>query len=139
MQMPRPASGPAASGAPASATSEVANDDADAAPPSVAGSAGKRTVAAMLTLAETTVRRHGLASALIAAGLVMRLLVQVAYQPAIVYIDTLKYLYDAWPGSDPVGYKVPLKMILAFGGSLSTVELIQHLLGIAIAITLYVV
>src|SRR5258708_10039597 len=107
MQMPRPASGPAASGAPASATSEVANDDADAAPPSVAGSAGKRTVAAMLTLAETTVRRHWLASALIAARLIMRRLVQAAYQPAIVYIDTLNHRYGACPASDPGAYNVP--------------------------------
>lgn len=93
----------------------------------------------MLTLAEETVRRHWLASALIAVGLVLRVLAQAAYQPAIVYIDTLKYLYDAWPGSDPVGYKIPLKMILALGGNLNTVELVQHLLGIAIAITMYVV
>jgi hypothetical protein len=92
-----------------------------------------------LTLAEVTVRRNWLATALLVGGFVMRVLVQAAYQPAIVYIDTLKYLYDAWPGSDPVGYKVPLKMILAFGGSLSTVEFIQHLLGLAIAVTLYAV
>lgn len=97
----------------------------------------KRVVA--LTLAKSTIRRHWLASALIVAGLVLRVLAQAAYQPAIVYIDTLKYLYGAWPGSDPVAYKIPLKMILALGGNLNTVELIQHLLGVAIAITLYVV
>lgn len=100
--------------------------------------ARKSTVVAMLTRAENVVKRHWLASALIVAGLVLRVLAQAAYQPAIVYIDTLKYLYGAWPGSDPVAYKVPLKMILALGGNLNTVELIQHLLGVAIAITLYV-
>ncbi len=167
MRMPQRASGPDASGAPASDTTDeapdahaesssdngaAANNGAAVSLNGHAGQAGQAeqtaqagrpvrrwTVSALLTLAESTVRRHWLASALIAAGLVMRLLVQAAYQPAIVYIDTLKYLYGAWPGSDPVGYKVPLKMILAFGGSLSTVEFIQHLLGIAIAITLYVV
>jgi hypothetical protein len=84
------------------------------------------------------VRVHWLASILIVAGIVLRALAQMAYHPAIIYIDTLKYLYDSWPGSDPVGYKIPLKLILLFG-DLGTVEFIQHLLGIAIAITLYVV
>jgi hypothetical protein len=93
----------------------------------------------MLTIVEDTVRRNWLASALIAAGIVMRLLVQAAYQPALVYIDTLKYLYGANPGADPVAYKIPLKMILALGGDLNTVELVQHLLGIAIAVAIYAV
>ncbi len=94
---------------------------------------------AILTRAEVTIRHHWIASILVVLGLVMRFLAQAAYQPAIVYIDTLKYLYDAWPGSDPVGYKVPLKMILALGGNLSTVEFVQHLIGIAMAVTIYVV
>src|SRR5215470_1089340 len=83
-------------------------------------------------------RTHWLASILIAGGVVFRALAQMAYHPAIIYIDTLKYLYNAWPGSDPVGYKVPLKAILLVG-DLGTVEVVQHLLGIAIAITLYAV
>jgi hypothetical protein len=97
------------------------------------------TAAAMLNSAEATLRRHWLASALIGAGLVMRVLVQAAYHPAIVYIDSLKYLYGAWPGSDPVGYKIPVKMILALGGNLNTVEFVQHLLGIGMAIAIYAV
>jgi hypothetical protein len=83
-------------------------------------------------------RYHWLASIVIAAGVALRVLAQMAYHPAIIYIDTLKYLYDAWPGSDPVGYKVPLKLILLFG-DLGTVEVIQHVLGIAIAVTMYIV
>jgi hypothetical protein len=83
-------------------------------------------------------RYHWLATILIAAGVVLRALAQMAYHPAIIYIDTLKYLYDAWPGSDPVGYKVPLKAILAVG-NLGTVEVVQHLLGIGIAVTMYLV
>ncbi len=81
---------------------------------------------------------HWIASILIALGVVLRALAQMAYHPAIIYIDTLKYLYDAWPGSDPVGYKVPLKVILLVG-DLGTVEVVQHLLGIAIAVTMYAV
>jgi hypothetical protein len=83
-------------------------------------------------------RVHWLASILIAAGVILRVLTEMAYHPAIIYIDSLKYLYDAWPGADPVGYKIPLKLILAVG-DLGTVELVQHLLGLAIAVTLYVV
>lgn len=101
--------------------------------------ASKLSLTAILTRAEVTVRHHWIASILVVLGLVMRFLAQAAYQPAIIYIDTLKYLYDAWPGSDPVGYKVPLKMILSLGGNLSTVEFVQHLIGIAMAVTIYVV
>ena len=83
-------------------------------------------------------RLHWLLSILLVGGLVLRVLAQMAYHPAIIYIDTLKYLYGNWPGSDPVGYKLPLKIILAVG-NLGTVEVVQHLLGLAIAVALYAV
>ncbi len=105
-----------------------------------AGTAKQRlTVAAVLAVIGATLRRHWIASVLVAAGAVFRVITEFAYHPAILYIDTLKYLYDAWPGSDPVGYKVPLKMILKLGGTLGTVELIQHALGLLMAIAIYVV
>ncbi len=118
MGMPQPASGPAA-GQPART--------------GLVGRAGAllRGIPAMLM-------RNWLASILIACGAVLRILTEMAYHPAIIYIDTLKYLYDAWPGADPVGYKIPLKAILAFG-DLGTVEFVQHLLGLAIAVTMYLV
>src|SRR5215472_5589326 len=37
-------------------------------------------------------RRHWLAAALLAAGLVLRVLTQLAYRPALFYIDTTRYL-----------------------------------------------
>ena len=83
-------------------------------------------------------RRHWLVSVLLVAGLVLRLLAQIAYRPALLYIDSVKYLYNAWPGTDPVGYKVPLKAILLFG-NLETVAAVQHLLGLAMAVALYAV
>ena len=73
---------------------------------------------------------------LLAAGLVLRVLAELAYRPALLYIDTMKYLYNAYPGADPVGYKAPLKAILAVG-NLGTVAAVQHLLGLAIAVTIY--
>jgi hypothetical protein len=62
----------------------------------------------------------------------------VAYHPALIYVDTLKYLYGAYPGSEPLGYTAVLRLILLAGG-LGIVTLVQHLLGLATAIALYVV
>jgi len=98
----------------------------------------RRGVVALIRQIPVILRHHWLASILIALGIGLRALAQLAYHPAIIYIDTLKYLYDNWPGSDPVGYKVPLKAILLVG-DLGTVEAVQHLLGIGIAVTMYIV
>jgi hypothetical protein len=81
-------------------------------------------------------RLHWVAALLLAAGLGLRVLVQFSYSPALLYIDSVKYLYGAWPGADPLGYDVPLKLILLVG-NLSAVEVVQHLLGLAMAVTLY--
>jgi hypothetical protein len=73
---------------------------------------------------------------LLTAGVVLRILTQVSFGPALLYIDSVKYLYGAWPGADPLGYDIPLKLILTVG-DLGTVEAVQHLLGLAMAVTLY--
>ena len=88
--------------------------------------------------AYATLRSHWLAALLLAAGLALRVLAEVAYRPALLYVDTLKYLYNAYPGADPVGYKVPLKVILAVG-NLGTVAAVQHLVGLAVAVAVYVI
>src|SRR6202042_3005264 len=72
------------------------------------------------------------------AGLVLRVLAQVAYRPALLYIDTLKYLYNAWPGTDPLGYKGVLKAILLVG-NLQWVTAIQHLVGLGMGVAIYAV
>jgi hypothetical protein len=99
------------------------------------GTARRGTARRALALA-ALLRRHWLAVALVTAGLVLRVITQLAYNPALLYIDTPKYLANAWPGADPVGYKAPLALIL-LAGNLSTVAAVQHLLGLAMAITLY--
>jgi len=81
-------------------------------------------------------RRHWLITALLLAGVVLRGLSLAAYQPALLYIDSLKYLFGAWPGNDPLGYNVILKVLL-IGGDLNTVTVIQHLVGLAVAVVLY--
>ncbi|HXS64868.1 MAG TPA: hypothetical protein VN767_18595 [Streptosporangiaceae bacterium] len=100
--------------------------------------AGRRkiTAAQLLAFLGRVPREHPVAAVLLAAGLVLRVLAWMAYHPALLYTDTLKYLYGAWPGADPVGYTVILKPIL-FIGDLGTVALIQHLLGLAIAVAIY--
>jgi hypothetical protein len=83
------------------------------------------------------VRRHWLAAALLTAGLVLRVAVQFAYRPALFYIDTTRYLYNA-EGMDPVGYKGPLRAILWLA-NFDAVAAIQHLLGLAVAVLIYLV
>jgi hypothetical protein len=83
-------------------------------------------------------RRHWLLAILLLAGLALRVAAQVAYRPALLYIDTIKYLSGAWPGSDPLGYRVILKAVLPAGG-LATVAALQHLLGLAMAAGIYAV
>ncbi|MGO9218426.1 MAG: hypothetical protein ACLP5E_11780 [Streptosporangiaceae bacterium] len=124
MRMPTTAgSGPAGGDGPA--------DGAAAGRTEQAHGAWRRPAAVAATL-----RRHWLITALLLAGLVLRALSLAAYQPALLYIDSLKYLFGAWPGNDPLGYNVILKVLLAVG-NLDTVTVVQHLLGLAIAAGLY--
>jgi hypothetical protein len=80
-------------------------------------------------------RRHWLITVLAAAGFLLRFASELAYRPALVYVDTLKYLYGASPGADPLGYKAVLLAL----GNLEAIALLQHLLGIAVAVLIYVV
>jgi hypothetical protein len=80
-------------------------------------------------------RRHWLALVLLAAGLVLRVLAELAYRPALFYIDSSRYLYNA-DGMDPVGYKGLLRAVL-LAGNLDAVAAVQHLLGLAMAVVLY--
>ena len=81
-------------------------------------------------------RQHWLAAALLAAGLILRVLAQFSYRPALFYIDSVKYLYSA-QGNDPEGYKVPLRAIAAVA-NLDAVVAVQHLLGLGIGVLIYV-
>jgi len=81
-------------------------------------------------------RRHWLLAVFIGAGFVLRVLAQFAYRPALFYIDSVKYLYDS-AGNDPEGYKLPLRGILLVG-NFNAVVAVQHLLGLGLAVLLYV-
>ena len=89
-------------------------------------------------------RRHWVLALLIAAGLMLRVVTQFAYQPALLFIDSKKYLYGtdfgvgAWGSFDPIGYTLMvLKPVLTFG-NLGLVALLQHVLGLGMAVALYV-
>jgi hypothetical protein len=112
---------------------------AEAAPPAGAGRpAGGQQRPSRAAGAAGLLRRHWLIAALLTAGLVLRVLAQVAYQPPLIYVDTLKYLYGASPGSEPLAYTVVLRIVVHAGG-LSTVAALQHLLGLAMGAALYAV
>ncbi len=98
--------------------------------------AGPDRAAGRPAAVRAVLRQHWLAAVLLTAGLVLRLLAQFAYRPALFYIDSVKYLYNS-DGNDPEGYKAPLRAILAVS-NLDTVVAIQHLLGLAIAAVIYV-
>jgi hypothetical protein len=71
------------------------------------------------------------------AGLVLRILTQLAYSPALIYIDSYRYLTGD-SSLDPLGYLVLLWPLQHTGG-LAAVAAAQHLLGLAMALVLYAV
>src|SRR5438445_344121 len=98
MRMPNTAAGPAS----AAGTGRAAAEGTGPAGPVTLGTR-LRHVAGLGRLVLPAARRHWLMTALLLAGLVLRLLAQLAYRPALLYIDSLKYLYNAWAGTDPLG------------------------------------
>jgi len=89
-------------------------------------------------LSLATLRLHWLIAVLLVAGLVLRVLALIAYQPALIYVDSLKYLYGASPSSDPLGYLVVLRPILLVG-NLTVVAAVQHVAGLAMGAALYLI
>jgi hypothetical protein len=101
-------------------------------------SALPRRLLALARCALRLAREHWLLTLLLAAGLVLRVLAQVAYRPALFYIDSMKYLFGAYPGNDPPGYQALIKPVLSVADP-SLVAAFQHVLGLAMAVVLYVV
>jgi hypothetical protein len=88
-------------------------------------------------------RQHWVFVLLIAGGLALRVVTQFAYEPALLFIDSKKYLFGtdfsagAWGSFDPIGYTLlMLKPVLMFG-DLGLVALLQHVLGLGMAVALY--
>jgi hypothetical protein len=87
--------------------------------------------------AAAAARRHWLITTLLVLAAALRVAVQFAYWPALLYIDSVRYLY-AQPGWDPLGYVVVLWPLSRIGG-LALVSATQHVLGIGMAAAIYAV
>ena len=89
----------------------------------------------LLVAARTPARRHWLFMIVFCAGLSLRIATQVAYSPALVYIDSYRYLHGD-SSLDPLGYLVLLWPLQRAGG-LAAVTAAQHILGLGMALSLY--
>ena len=81
------------------------------------------------------VRDHWFFGLVLIAGLALRVLAQAAYRPALLYIDSGKYLVGSG-GTAPEGYQVLLRLLDPIGG-LALVAAVQHAFGLATAVVLY--
>jgi hypothetical protein len=81
------------------------------------------------------VRCHWIFALLLAGGLALRLLAEVAYRPALLYIDSAKYLQGPG-GTAPQGYRALLRLLDPVGG-FALVAAVQHLFGLGMAVALY--
>ena len=84
-----------------------------------------------------SVRRHFWFLLVLTAGLVLRVLAATAYRPALLYIDSVKYL-EGSVATAPQGYQALLRLLDPVGG-LALVAAVQHVFGLAMAVALYVV
>jgi hypothetical protein len=88
-------------------------------------------------------RRHWLLGLLLVAGLALRVVAQIGYEPALLFIDSKKYIFGTqfgatqWGSYDPIGYTLLVLHPVLKVGSLALAALVQHLLGLAMAAALY--
>lgn len=86
-------------------------------------------------------RRHWVFALLFVAGVVLRVLTFLAYRPALLYIDSVPYLVNMGllhpSGARPIGYSIFLRPLTAFG-DLRVVPIVQHGMGLALAVGIYV-
>lgn len=97
------------------------------------------SVAAERTLA--FIRRHALFSLLLVAGTTLRVITQLAYIPAILYIDSYRYLNAAFAldptRNQPLGYALFIRPLLAWFDTLAVLPAVNHLLGLGMAVVIY--
>jgi hypothetical protein len=88
-------------------------------------------------------RRHWLFLTVFGVGVLLRLITQIAYRPALLFIDSYRYLenlHDLSPShAQPIGYELLLLRPVLSVGNLATVAALQHLLGLAMGVAIYAV
>ncbi|MGZ4427101.1 MAG: phospholipid carrier-dependent glycosyltransferase [Nocardioidaceae bacterium] len=86
-------------------------------------------------------RRHWLFLTALALGVALRAVVTLAYTPALLFPDSRGYLGRALPfqvkDTRPSGYSLFLLPFRLVGQGLSTIEIVQHLMGLALAVLCY--
>jgi hypothetical protein len=85
-------------------------------------------------------RSHWLFLAVLLLGAALRMCAFIAYQPAILYVDSFRYLDNLFALDptqlDPIGYDLILRVLVHLGG-LRGVTGIQHLAGLGIGVAVY--
>ena len=121
-------------------TSESRQDEAAGASLGAVGPGGMRRNAGR---ARALLRRHWLFALLLTLGVVLRVMAQVAYRPAILYYDSPGYLHEVNRlnpvGQDPLGYPLTARLLLDAFHNLAVLAVFNHLLGLAIAGLIYAV
>ncbi len=90
------------------------------------------------------VRRHWLFLTVFGIGIALRVVTQIAYRPSLLYIDSYTYLgnlhaLEPSKTSQPIGYEVLLLRPLLSIGNLAVVAAVQHVIGLAMGVAIYVV
>lgn len=92
----------------------------------------------VLALSARTAARHWGIVLLLACGAALRVATMLAYWPALVYIDTPRYLGNFALGIDPLGYEFLFtKPLLLIHAGLGGIAVLQHVLGLAMGAALY--
>jgi hypothetical protein len=103
--------------------------------------AGEGRAGGLVRRSAARLRRHWLFVLLLGAGVALRALVQLTYEPAIFFYDSYTYLLHAVDpvadSSRPLGYPALLLRPLLAVHDLAVVPLVHHLLGLGMAAGIY--
>ena len=87
-------------------------------------------------------RRHWIFLAVLGLGFALRVVTQIAYRPALLYIDSYRYLgnlhnLDPAQNSQPIGYIALLLRPVLSVGNLAVVAGVQHILALGMGVAIY--
>jgi hypothetical protein len=87
-------------------------------------------------------RRHWLFLVVLGVGFALRVVTQIAYRPALLYIDSYRYLgnlhnLEPAQNSQPIGYIALLLRPVLSVANLAVVAGVQHILGLGMGIAIY--
>src|SRR5947209_14783314 len=90
-------------------------------------------------------RGHTGLIAVLVAGTLLRIGVELAYRPALFFGDSWRYLHMTFSGfpvgilpSRPSGYPLLLRLLTAPGRDVLLVTVVQHIAGLVVGILVYV-